>query len=156
MLESTNGHRTYPEDDQILILNVMIFLFIPDECSSPIHCVGDADCVLDQNTQKYVCECHQGFIKDPISRACIDENLEDSRSSTCLELNDCHEHAQCLIRPETGDPECVCNPGFEGDGRRECRRSQIGCNVLNNCAAGTAECRYDPAAAGHRCRCKQV
>jgi hypothetical protein len=43
---------------------------------------------------------------------------------------ECHAHATCHRRPD--GIECVCNPGFEGDGIR--------CRDIDECATGTHRC----------------
>lgn len=71
-------------------------------------------------------------------------------------MNDCHEQATCVVNEENSRPRCVCNSGYEGDGRNECRKVQTSCHVVFNCAEGMADCLYDNAIGDFRCRCRQV
>ena len=41
---------------------------------------------------------------------------------SCNVVNRCHPYAQCIYVTSTGDYECRCNPGYEGDGM-ECAKT---------------------------------
>ncbi|KAL0266614.1 UNVERIFIED_CONTAM: hypothetical protein PYX00_009108 [Menopon gallinae] len=132
-----------------------IFQYEQDECLSSIDCVGEGECIFDPTVQKNTCVCQSGFTKDPVTRTCVEDALEDPRGNYCLDHNECHPDAECKFSdPRSRYGECMCRQGFEGDGRRNCRPADIGCNILNNCAPGTAECKYDGNARGYRCQCR--
>ena len=66
-------------------------------------------------------------------------------------MRDCDANADCVT--DSGDkPFCRCKSGFVGDGRDFCKRDVIGCNVIDNCGR-FADCAFDHAEGGYRCRC---
>lgn len=63
-----------------------------------------------------------------IVEAITDHRVEHYRNCTrlcpvsCNVVNRCHPYAQCIYMATTGDYECRCNPGYEGDGM-ECAKT---------------------------------
>ncbi|XP_076380704.1 nidogen isoform X1 [Megalopta genalis] len=50
----------------------------------------------------------------------------------CNVVNRCHPYAQCVYVTSTGDYECRCNPGFNGNGV-ECTKTEVSCMEVDIC-----------------------
>ncbi|XP_012271445.1 nidogen-2 isoform X2 [Orussus abietinus] len=106
------------------------------------------------------CWCSPGW--DYRNNVCvkIDENFEiggpstsssgdGSRDLSCNVVNRCHPYAQCVYVISTGDYECRCNQGYEGDGM-ECTRMEVSCLDIDICDPN-ASCRHEEPSA--KCVC---
>ncbi|XP_076380705.1 nidogen isoform X3 [Megalopta genalis] len=54
------------------------------------------------------------------------------RDLPCNVVNRCHPYAQCVYVTSTGDYECRCNPGFNGNGV-ECTKTEVSCMEVDIC-----------------------
>lgn len=76
-----------------------------DECASGTHnCDSNADC--NNHDGSFQCRCRQGFIGNGVNCKPV---------STC-QTKKCDANARCIDNPD-GEPICVCNPGYNGDGQ---------------------------------------
>ncbi|XP_060821543.1 nidogen-like isoform X2 [Bombus pascuorum] len=69
---------------------------------------------------------------------------------SCNVVNRCHPYAQCIYMATTGDYECRCNPGYEGDGM-ECVKTDE-CSSTTDCLENE-RCSYNPANSRYECTC---
>ncbi|XP_071534542.1 nidogen [Panulirus ornatus] len=117
-----------------------------DECSSVLDCDTNAQCLYDSTSQRYKCECNDGYEGD--GRTC-----QLQGEAGCNIINNCDTNADCIYDTYALVHRCQCRNGYEGDGSF-CTPTQVGCNVVYNCG-DNAECSYDQAAKGYRCRCRE-
>ncbi|XP_011060882.1 PREDICTED: nidogen-2 isoform X2 [Acromyrmex echinatior] len=100
-----------------------------------------------------VCWCPSGW--EFRNRACVRQEGEyttiDYRDLSCNVVNRCHPYAQCIYVTSTGDYECRCNPGYEGDGM-ECTKTDE-CNDNSECEKNE-QCTYHPMNSRYECTCK--
>ncbi|XP_018401818.1 PREDICTED: nidogen-2 isoform X2 [Cyphomyrmex costatus] len=100
-----------------------------------------------------VCWCPSGW--EFRNRACVRQEGEyttiDYRDLSCNVVNRCHPYAQCIYVTSTGDYECRCNPGYEGDGM-ECTKTDE-CNDNSECEKNE-QCTYHPMSSRYECTCK--
>ncbi|XP_018362024.1 PREDICTED: nidogen-2 isoform X2 [Trachymyrmex cornetzi] len=100
-----------------------------------------------------VCWCPIGW--EFRNRACVRQEGEyttiDYRDLSCNVVNRCHPYAQCIYVTSTGDYECRCNPGYEGDGM-ECIKTDE-CNDNSECEKNE-QCTYHPMSSRYECTCK--
>ncbi|XP_011879579.1 PREDICTED: nidogen-2 isoform X3 [Vollenhovia emeryi] len=98
-----------------------------------------------------VCWCPNGW--EFRNHACVRQEGEyttvDYRDLSCNVVNRCHPYAQCIYVTSTGDYECRCNPGYEGDGM-ECTKTEVSCLDVDICDLN-ASCQYEEPTA--RCVC---
>ncbi|CAH1986493.1 unnamed protein product [Acanthoscelides obtectus] len=93
----------------------------PHGCSEANPCPSGEQCVLDDFLQESVCICVQGYVRDPETGKCRDND-------ECTELRDkpvCGINAICKNLP--GSYDCQCPPGFNGNPFLEC----LECNSPN-------------------------
>ena len=76
-----------------------------DDCT-PNPCLNDGVCV--DGVDSYLCECQPGFTGD---------NCEENIDECATDNGGCHVHAICIPSVDPGgDPDCVCDAGYSGDG----------------------------------------
>ncbi|CAH1396121.1 unnamed protein product [Nezara viridula] len=105
---------------------------------SPI-CDINAECRFESTSERYICICKEGYQGD--GTTCY--SMEEFSEPQCPQ---CHQYATC----DSGT--CTCIEGYMGDGIEICEKEIQGCDTLGNCSP-QADCIYDPAEEGHRCRC---
>ncbi|KAL0115113.1 hypothetical protein PUN28_010595 [Cardiocondyla obscurior] len=105
-----------------------------------------------------VCICPSGYDYDHLERICVPlpgyryETKGPSGSNlSCNVVNRCHPYAQCIYVTSTGDYECRCNPGYEGDGM-ECAKTDE-CSGNSECEKNE-QCTYHPTSSRYECTCK--
>ncbi|XP_070519131.1 nidogen isoform X2 [Cardiocondyla obscurior] len=100
-----------------------------------------------------VCWCPNGW--EFRNHACVRQEGEyttvDYRDLSCNVVNRCHPYAQCIYVTSTGDYECRCNPGYEGDGM-ECAKTDE-CSGNSECEKNE-QCTYHPTSSRYECTCK--
>lgn len=94
-------------------------------CTNNSDCEYNAECVLDSVTNEYVCQCVEGFKKDP-NDACIPDGALCNGAV-------CAEHASCLYDETIGLDYCYCDEGYEGEAIVKCVPHHETCEVRNNC-----------------------
>ncbi|XP_029175623.1 nidogen-2 isoform X2 [Nylanderia fulva] len=104
-----------------------------------------------------VCICPMGYDYDHLERICVPlpgyhhDTMGPSGSNlSCNVVNRCHPYAQCIYVTSTGDYECRCNPGYEGDGM-ECTKTDE-CNDNSDCEENE-RCTYHPISSRYECTC---
>ncbi|XP_031842323.2 nidogen isoform X2 [Nomia melanderi] len=70
--------------------------------------------------------------------------------SSCNVVNRCHPYAQCVYVTSTGDYECRCNTGYEGDGTECTKRDE--CSGNTDCQENE-RCLYNPTSSRYECSC---
>ena len=87
-----------------------------DECNDSNACREDADCVNTDGSFYCNCNlllnctiCNAGFTQNFYNETCLD--IDECSNST---WNHCHTNATCINMNGTYD--CLCNPGYFGDG----------------------------------------
>ncbi|XP_011879578.1 PREDICTED: nidogen-2 isoform X2 [Vollenhovia emeryi] len=105
-----------------------------------------------------VCICPLGYDYDHLERICVplpgyrhDTKGPSGSNLSCNVVNRCHPYAQCIYVTSTGDYECRCNPGYEGDGM-ECTKTDE-CNDNSECEKNE-QCTYHPMSSRYECTCK--
>ncbi|XP_025991116.1 nidogen isoform X2 [Solenopsis invicta] len=105
-----------------------------------------------------VCICPLGYDYDHLERICVplpgyrhDTKGPSGSNLSCNVVNRCHPYAQCIYVTSTGDYECRCNPGYEGDGM-ECTKTDE-CNDNSECE-NNEQCTYHPMSSRYECTCK--
>ncbi|EZA61094.1 nidogen-2 isoform X1 [Ooceraea biroi] len=99
-----------------------------------------------------VCWCPSGW--DYRNHTCVRQEgeyttVDYNRDLSCNVVNRCHPYAQCIYMAATGDYECRCNPGYEGDGM-ECIKTEISCLEVDICDPN-ASCQHEEPLA--KCVC---
>ncbi|XP_050299870.1 nidogen [Anthonomus grandis grandis] len=109
-------------------------------------------CVVEGNS--FECVCNLGYYKiySQNNPTCVDEN-------ECQTNHNCDSNAQC--HNTEGSYQCLCNPGFEGDGKicspvNTC--ANISCRENAQCVQSgeVAECRCLPGFRGDGLNCQPV
>ncbi|PZC85068.1 hypothetical protein B5X24_HaOG202832 [Helicoverpa armigera] len=94
-------------------------------CKNNSDCEYNAECRPDANSNEYICQCVQGYMKDQ-NDACIpDAQLCNGAS--------CTEHSSCLYDAELDLNYCHCDEGYTGDGISQCVPEGHTCDVANDC-----------------------
>lgn len=79
----------------------------PKQCNEYYNCDTNANCLINENTQKYECTCKPGFYGDGYS----------CTAHFCSSDGDCGYNAHCLPDEQRpGFSKCVCDPGYLNDG----------------------------------------
>lgn len=113
-------------------------------CTNDSDCEYNADCRPDPNTNEYVCQCSEGFIKDQ-NDACIPDGQLCNGAV-------CAEHATCLYNATLEVHYCRCDEGFEGEGISKCVPLGKTCDVANDCSPD-AICT--PTETTYQCICRE-
>ncbi|CAF1294100.1 unnamed protein product, partial [Didymodactylos carnosus] len=115
----------------------------PTPCNEYYNCDINADCMLNDATQKYECQCKQGFYGDGFQCS----------AHFCQSDDDCGINARCLPDDQRrGFSKCVCDPGYINDGST-CVRDVISCNIENKCHIN-AQCLHNEQIDRYVCLCK--
>ncbi|XP_076239485.1 nidogen isoform X2 [Calliopsis andreniformis] len=103
------------------------------------------------------CICPDGYDYDHSEEICVarpGHNHETMGPSgfhlPCNVVNRCHPYAHCIYVTSTGDYECRCNPGYEGDGM-ECAKTDE-CRGDSDCSENE-RCSYNPSSSRYGCTC---
>ncbi|XP_032672473.1 nidogen isoform X2 [Odontomachus brunneus] len=75
----------------------------------------------------------------------------DYRDLSCNVMNRCHPYAQCIYVTSTGEYECRCSPGYEGDGYMECIKIDE-CAEDSDCRKNE-RCTLHPSSSRYECTC---
>ncbi|XP_055332728.1 nidogen-like [Paramacrobiotus metropolitanus] len=86
----------------------------PDACG---NCDPNADCTLDQYSNRQVCRCRSGYEGDGYRCA-----LAQSAGDCAAQPELCDRNARCQANQQ-GQMQCVCSTGYVGDGRT-CQQQQ--------------------------------
>ncbi|XP_045494684.1 nidogen [Colias croceus] len=113
-------------------------------CNNNSDCERNAECRPDPNTNEYVCQCIEGFIKDQ-SDACIpDKQLCNGAV--------CAEHASCLFDDAIGVSYCHCDEGYEGEGISQCVPQGRTCDIVDDCSL---DAMCTPVEDSYQCICRE-
>ncbi|XP_031781812.1 nidogen isoform X2 [Nasonia vitripennis] len=110
-------------------------------CNVLNRCHPYAQCVHDQNSEQYMCQCNPGYEGD---------GMECSKSEiSCLDVDICDPNASC--RQDDPIAKCVCNTGYKGDGTT--------CSPYDECrehkeCSENEWCSYVPAHSRFECTCQ--
>ncbi|CAF3615117.1 unnamed protein product [Adineta steineri] len=118
----------------------------PKQCNEYYNCDTNANCVINENTQKYECICKPGFYGDGYS----------CTAHFCSSDGDCGYNAHCLPDEQRpGFSKCVCDPGYLNDGTTfsTCVKDVVSCNIENKCHVN-AQCIYNERIDRHVCLCR--
>lgn len=128
------------------------------ECdpNSENQCQRNAVCLYSDISRRHECQCSVGYTADRNGRCQVATSASSSSTSNVLDLScsvsgDCHSNATCRTDPDSLALHCQCNVGFEGDGKRQCRRLQS-CQLHNTCDV-KASCVLDRRTDSYRCEC---
>ncbi|UJR28460.1 hypothetical protein I4U23_009700 [Adineta vaga] len=118
----------------------------PKQCNEYYNCDTNANCLINENTQKYECICKPGFYGDGYS----------CTAHFCSSDGDCGYNAHCLPDEQRpGFSKCVCDPGYLNDGTTfsTCVKDVVSCNIDNKCHVN-AQCIYNERIDRHVCLCR--
>lgn len=118
----------------------------PKQCNEYYNCDTNANCLINENTQKYECTCKPGFYGDGYS----------CTAHFCSSDGDCGYNAHCLPDEQRpGFSKCVCDPGYLNDGTTfsTCVKDVVSCNIENKCHTN-AQCVYNERIDRHVCLCR--
>lgn len=99
------------------------------------------------------CKCRPKFVGDGTF-------CEPYDPCTTLTMT-CHSMATCVVNSQTNSSNCVCKPGYQGDGVKTCdRRKAKTCNINNGGCSGKAQCTDVPptitgALPTTKCKCNE-
>ncbi|XP_047530090.1 nidogen [Vanessa atalanta] len=113
-------------------------------CTNNSDCEYNAECRPDPNTDEFVCQCIEGYIKDQ-NDACIPDGQLCNGAV-------CAEHASCLYDETLEVNYCSCDEGFEGEGISKCVPLGKTCDVANDCSPN-AICTTTEAS--YQCICRE-
>ncbi|XP_043266975.1 nidogen isoform X2 [Venturia canescens] len=112
---------------------------------------GTSSTNLPRCTEEFCCP--EDYVYDATINDCVSESGSSYETTVstgaCNEVSLCHPYAQCVYITRTGDYECHCNPGYEGDGI-DCVKSEVSCLDVDICDPN-ASCR--PVDTGAKCVC---
>lgn len=74
------------------------------------------------------CDCNPGYNRSSDGYEC--KPLKDA---PCNLVPNCHEKATCNFDAKVRMYKCQCRPGYKGEGRDNCEKSVVPCNIINNC-----------------------
>ncbi|XP_055916936.1 nidogen [Eupeodes corollae] len=105
---------------------------VPAGMCGGTYCADNAMCKWDNRQHVQYCECMEGYQGDGVSSC-------KSIPTSCRVRNTCGVHATC--EPSRTDPalfECICNPGFYGDGylcieEQNCQNTPSLCDPNASC-----------------------
>ncbi|XP_015604569.1 nidogen-2 isoform X3 [Cephus cinctus] len=122
-----------------------------EEVNRELSAIPIPNCLEDR------CVCPPGYDFDSHAEICVPltgynhETMGPSGSQLpCDVVNTCHPYAQCLQVDYSGQYECVCNPGYEGDGL-ECIKPAE-CSGNSDCEEPET-CNYNPENSRYECTC---
>lgn len=98
--------------------------------SAPARCVSDSEC-----SDFEVCLTGQCKFGCRTSGQCAyDESCVNNVCLNACELTLCTLNARCLSIAH--QPQCICLPGYEGDGRHSCLPKRVFCQSNAHCSSG--------------------
>ncbi|KAK9309648.1 hypothetical protein QLX08_000853 [Tetragonisca angustula] len=132
-----------------------VCICLPGFVGDDYTCYPDADVTTGEPPKpqcvEEMCWCPRGW--EYRNNECTrqeETTTKSDRDLSCNVVNRCHPYAQCIYVTSTGDYECRCNPGYEGDGM-ECAKTDE-CGSTNDCSENE-RCSYNPASSRYECTC---
>ncbi|XP_043521390.1 nidogen isoform X4 [Frieseomelitta varia] len=133
-----------------------VCICLPGFVGDDYTCYPDADVTTGGEPPKpqcveEMCWCPRGW--EYRNNECTrqeETTTKSDRDLSCNVVNRCHPYAQCIYVTSTGDYECRCNPGYEGDGM-ECAKTDE-CSSTNDCLENE-RCSYNPVSSRYECTC---
>lgn len=113
-------------------------------CVNNSDCEYNAECRYDPSSGEYVCQCVDGYTKDP-NDACINAG-ELCNGAICA------EHASCLWDDTLRINYCHCDQGYDGVPVEKCVEVGSTCDVTNDCSIDGICMRVEDS---YQCVCKE-
>uniref|UniRef100_A0A7E4W1P9 Nidogen n=1 Tax=Panagrellus redivivus TaxID=6233 RepID=A0A7E4W1P9_PANRE len=121
------------------------------ECTDQRDCHTNAHCIKADASDRYFCECLDGFNGDGV-RQCVPSDRCDPSTP-----NSCPAFSECTYGSIEQSYVCKCIQGYTGDGQVCIIQPPVvpnGCDRDPSQCHANAQCEFDLKLARYECRCK--